>query len=159
VQIHTGFPIFEFMQHVQFFFNEVKPVIQNRSELKGFISSLFKGEKKQLLQLNVIFCSDDFLLEMNKEHLAHNYYTDIITFYYSGKNEPIHAELYISIDRVRENAKNLNTSFKSEIHRVIFHGCMHLCGYGDKSSQQIKKMREREDYYLRLYFGKQNYTS
>ena len=140
---------------VRFFFNNTRITINQRTRLKSAIRVLFKTEKKHLSSLNIIFCSDEFLLKINKDFLAHNYFTDIVTFYYSGKNQPIEAELYISVDRVRANASSLKSSIKSEVHRVIFHGCLHLCGYGDKSSQQIKRMREREDFYLRLYFGKQ----
>lgn len=142
------------MQKVRFFFNEVKVSLNHRTELKGTIERLFKKEKKALKSLNVIFCTDEHLLNINNEFLSHNYYTDIVTFYYSTPKEAVEAELYISVDRIAANAKALNVSTKNELHRVIFHGCLHLCGYGDKSSQQIMKMREREDYYLRLYFGK-----
>jgi probable rRNA maturation factor len=142
------------MQKVHFFFNDVKMSLQNRTALKQFIQSLFKKEGRKLQSLNVIFCSDEYLLNINKGFLAHNYYTDIVTFYYSQPSMPIEAELYISIDRVFDNAQLIRESKKTELHRVIFHGCLHLCGYGDKSSQQIKKMREREGYYLRLYLHK-----
>ena len=143
------------MPKVRFFFNEVKVSLTNRTALKTSIERLFKKEGKRLQFLNVVFCTDDYLLNINKWFLAHNYYTDIVTFYYSAPKEAVEAELYISVDRIADNAKALNVSIKNELHRVIFHGCLHLCGYGDKSSQQIKKMREREGYYLRLYFGKQ----
>jgi probable rRNA maturation factor len=141
------------MQKVRFFFNEVKVALQHRTALKTAIERLFKKEGKSLQSLNVVFCTDEYLLSINKGFLSHNYYTDIVTFYYSTPKEAVEAELYISVDRIDDNAKALNVSTKNELHRVIFHGCLHLCGYGDKSSQQIKKMREREDYYLRLYFG------
>jgi len=153
--IHSGFPNFENMQKVRFFFNESGVSLHQRQALKTAIARLFQMEKIKLNSLNIIFCSDEFLLKINRDFLSHNYYTDIVTFYYSKKGQPIEAELYISADRVKANAKSQDVSIKSELHRVIFHGCLHLCGYGDKSSQQIKKMREREDYYLRLYFGKQ----
>lgn len=143
------------MPKVRFFFNEVKVSLTNRTALKTSIERLFKKEGRRLQFLNVVFCTDDYLLNINKGFLAHNYYTDIVTFYYSAPKEAVEAELYISVDRIADNAKALNVSIKNELHRVIFHGCLHLCGYGDKSSQQIKKMREREGYYLRLYFGKQ----
>lgn len=142
------------MQGVQFFFNEVQVQLQNRRGLKLFLCSIFHKEGMVLNHLNVIFCSDKFLLQINRDFLSHDYYTDIITFPLSKRSEPLHSELYISVDRVRANAKDLGVSLKKELHRVVFHGCLHLCGYSDKSSQQIKKMREREDYYLRLYFGK-----
>jgi probable rRNA maturation factor len=154
MQIHSGFPTFENMQRIQLFFNDVKAPLQNRKELKLFLASIFIRESKNLEELNIVFCTDKFLLKMNQAFLSHDYFTDIITFPLSKKNEPVKAELYISLDRVRANAKSHDIYLKQELHRVIFHGCLHLCGYGDKSSQQIKKMREREDYYLRLYFSK-----
>jgi rRNA maturation RNase YbeY len=139
---------------VNFFYQEIQFSFSNRTELKKYLAGLFKSEKKQLQSLNIIFVSDKALLEINRNFLQHDYYTDIITFPISPKGKPIQAELYISIDRVRDNAVREGVSFKEELHRVIFHGCLHLAGYGDKSSQQIKKMREREDNYLRLYFNK-----
>lgn len=140
---------------VNFFYQEIQFSFSNRNLLKLFLNKLFKKEGYVLEELNVIFCTDDALLEMNRNFLQHDYYTDIITFPISSGKSPIIAELYISIDRVKDNAKAGGVSFKEELHRVIFHGCLHLAGYGDKSSQQIKKMREREDHYLRLY-SKQN---
>ena len=139
---------------IRFFFNDVQIALRDRTVLKLFLASLFRKEKRSIDYLNIIFCTDERLLQINKDFLNHNYYTDIITFHYASENEPVQAELYISGDRVRENAADLGITINAELHRVIFHGCLHLCGYGDKTSQQIKKMREREDYYLRLYFGK-----
>ncbi|MBX9782753.1 MAG: rRNA maturation RNase YbeY [Chitinophagaceae bacterium] len=141
-------------QQVQFFFKNVHLNLSRRKEIKEQLAGLFKKEGVKIKQISIVFCSDKFLLEINRDFLAHHYYTDIITFHYNQKNEPVIGELYISADRVKENARNLGTTFKEEIHRVIFHGCLHLCGYNDKSSQQIKKMREREDFYLRSYFSK-----
>lgn len=137
---------------VQFFYQEVRFLFLKRNPLKLFIETLFLAEKKRLQHLNIVFCTDEALLAINKEFLNHDYYTDIITFPLFSKGQPVEAELYISIDRVRENAKKQEIKFSTELHRVIFHGCLHLIGYNDKSSQQIKKMREREDHYLRLYF-------
>lgn len=136
---------------VNFFYQDVSFSFSNRSAVKSFLKKLFANEGHKLNELNIIFCTDEALLEINRTFLQHDYYTDIITFPLSTGSEPIQAELYISSDRVRDNAKQGNVSFKEELHRVIFHGCLHLAGYGDKSSQQIKKMREREDHYLRLY--------
>ena len=137
---------------IHFFYQDVKFVFKQRLYLKDFLIKLFKSEKTALGSLNIIFCSDDELLQINRQFLQHNYYTDIITFPLSVNGEPIDAELYISIDRVRDNAKQNKRSFNNELHRVIFHGCLHLAGYNDKSSQEIKKIREREDHFLRLYF-------
>lgn len=136
---------------IRFFYQNVRVILQNREELKTFLIKLFKWERTAFASLNVIFCSDDGLLEMNRQYLQHDYYTDIITFPLSQKGAPVEAELYISVDRVKENAKQNKTSFKNELLRVIFHGCLHLTGYNDKSSQQIRKIREREEHYLRLY--------
>jgi rRNA maturation RNase YbeY len=140
--------------NVNFFYQEVQFSFTNRVELKVFINKLFKSEKCRLSNLNIIFCTDEALLQINRDFLQHDYYTDIITFPINQAKASIEAELYISIDRVKDNAKAATVSFKEELHRVIFHGCLHLAGYNDKSSQQIKKMREREDHYLRLYLKK-----
>ena len=126
--------------------------LRERSQLKSFLPSIFKKEKKHLAELRYIFCSDDYLLDINKQYLNHDYYTDIITFDLSEPDQPINAEIYISVDRVRDNARSFGNSFKKELHRVIFHGALHLCGYRDKTQQEEKLMRKMEDQYLALYF-------
>lgn len=128
--------------------------LRDRARLKSFLPSLFKKEKRQLAELQYIFCSDDYLLDINKQYLKHNYYTDIITFDLSERGQPINAEIYISVDRVRDNARSFGNTLKNELHRVIFHGALHLCGYKDKSRQDESLMRKMEDQYLRLYFLK-----
>lgn len=135
-------------------FHQTIPVtLKKRKQLKYFIHDLFYKEGKRLDSLNIIFCSDNYLLGMNKQHLKHNFYTDIITFDLSeSSNSPIKAELYISIDRVRDNSKTLKTSFSNELHRVIFHGALHLCGYSDKKLAEINIIRKKEDTYLINYF-------
>lgn len=132
---------------VCFFYQGVKPGLSNRTSLKRFIESVFRKEGKQLESLNYIFCTDKALLEINRQYLAHNFYTDIITFDLSDTNR-IRGEIYVSTDRVRENAKQLGLPIKEELLRVIFHGALHLCGYSDKKPADIKIMREKEDYYL-----------
>jgi len=97
--------------------------------------------------ISVIFCSDDYLLSVNKEYLNHDYYTDIITFDYSVDTE-ISGDLFISIDRVKENSTEFNVPFLNELHRVLVHGVLHLCGYGDKSPVEETLMRSKEDFYL-----------
>ncbi len=126
--------------------------LRDRSRLKSFLPSIFKKEKKRLAELQYIFCSDDYLLSINKQYLDHDYYTDIITFDLSEPGQPINAEIYISVDRVRDNARSFGTSFKKELHRVIFHGTLHLCGYRDKTERQERLMRKMEDQNLALYF-------
>jgi probable rRNA maturation factor len=125
--------------------------LASRGRLKAFIASILRKEKRTLESLDIIFCNDQFLLELNREFLKHDYYTDILSFRLSSAGRPLIAEIYISIDRVRDNAKNLNSSFKSELYRVIFHGILHLCGYKDKSPTDILKMRTMEDKWLKRY--------
>ena len=126
--------------------------LRDRTRLKKFLVSLFKKEGKILGELQYIFCTDDYLLEINRQYLNHDYFTDIITFDLSEKNQPVNAEIYISVDRVRENARDYNSSLKQELHRVIFHGALHLCGFKDKSPRDEKIMRQMEDKYLGLWF-------
>ena len=131
----------------------VTVTLKNKKPLKTFIKELFIKEGKCLQLMNVIFCSDQYLLNINKQHLKHNFYTDIVTFDLSESNSSsIIAELYISIDRVRDNAKTLKTDFSTELHRVIFHGVLHLCGYKDKKTVDINIMRQKEDETLNQYF-------
>lgn len=134
-------------------FNFLKSIdLRDRTRLKQFLLSLFKKEGRKLGELQYIFCSDEYLLGINRQYLGHNYYTDIITFNLSERGHPINAEIYISVDRVRENAREFGASVRNELHRVIFHGALHLCGYSDKTKQEVKKMREMEEKYLRLWF-------
>lgn len=141
-------------QRIRFFYQGGAFAFRRRNALKQFLEQLLRREGRKLQEVRIIFCTDAQLLEINRSHLNHDYYTDIITFPFSESTEPVEAELYISIDRIRDNAVTAGLSFREELHRVIFHGVLHLCGYNDKSSQEIKQMREREDYYLRLYFDK-----
>jgi len=138
--------------NVHFHFLKGGNSLSNRSNLKSFIASLFKKEKKRLEDIHYVFCSDDYLLEINRQHLQHDYYTDIITFGLSDAGQPIKAEVYISIDRVKDNARQFKIPIKEELHRVIFHGALHLCGYKDKRVKDQALMREMEDKYLGLYF-------
>ena len=138
------------MSIISFNYADVKPIsLPSKTALKTFIESLFKKEKKKLKQLSYIFCSDEYLLQINKDFLQHDYYTDIITFDLSDSNETV-GEVYISVDTVRDNAKEHRVPVKDELHRVIFHGALHLCGYGDKKKSEITIMRGKEDYYLQL---------
>lgn len=113
-----------------------------------WLKKVCKSHDKQLGGVTLVFCSDDYLLEMNKEHLDHDYYTDIITFDYTEENI-VSGDLFISKDRVEDNAKSFNVGFNEELNRVVVHGVLHLCGFGDKSKEEEKKMRELEDVALR----------
>ena len=134
------------------FYFEQKVTLKNRKQLKLFIASVFKGEGKALSSLNYIFCNDEALLKINKQYLGHDYYTDIISFDLSEtKADPTIGEIYISVDRVKENAKDLSVPLSQELHRVIFHGALHLCGDKDKTAKQQKLMRTKEGLYLTKY--------
>ncbi len=135
---------------IYFHFPNKKFSFSQRRELKEFISRLFKQEKTRLGGLYYIFCSDKYLLDINREFLKHDYYTDIITFDLSV-SDSVSGEIYISIDRVRENARNMGLSFALELHRVMFHGALHLCGYNDKTKKDKARMSSREDFYLALF--------
>ena len=102
--------------------------------------------------INYIFCSDEYLLSINQEYLQHDTYTDIITFDLSNNKTEIVSDIYISIDRVKENAQKFNSNIEHELHRVLFHGILHLCGLKDKSKQDAALMRSKEEYYLNTYF-------
>ena len=129
---------------IQFFTHEIKFTLKNKTKLKAWIEAAFKQQKKNLTGITYVFCSDEYLLEINQGFLQHDFYTDIITFDYSSKTE-IESEIYISIDRVKENAKELNTTFENELHRVMIHGVLHLCGMKDKTKTQKADMRLAED--------------
>jgi len=135
-----------------YFFFQAPVTLRDRTRLKIFIETIFQGEKKILSSLNYIFCTDRQLLEINKRYLKHDFYTDIITFDLSPPKQPIEGEVYISIDRVKDNALIMGEKINKELHRVIFHGALHLCGYGDKSKNETLQMREKENKYLDKYF-------
>ena len=119
----------------------------NEESISNWIDISIKKLKFEAGDISVIFCSDDYLKQININYLNHDYYTDIITFDYSDKNI-ISGDLFISIDRVRENADINNENFNREICRVIIHGILHLCGYNDKTSKEKEKMRKLEDVFL-----------
>ena len=123
-----------------------------RDPAKSFINQLLKKEGRTPDTLRYIFCSDAYLLDINRRYLKHNTYTDIITFDLSEPGQAINAEIYISVDRVRENASQFKTTLRNELHRVMFHGALHLCGYRDKTLKEKELMRKMEDKYLRMYF-------
>jgi len=128
------------------FFNESKiPLELEKEHLANWVKSVVHKHNKNILYINYILLDDDGLLKINQEHLHHNYYTDIITFDLSDTEEIIEAEIYISLDRVKENSSTLQIAFESEFRRVAIHGILHLLGYGDKTEEEKIKMREAED--------------
>lgn len=133
---------------------QVRVSIRHKDMLTYIAESIFLKEGKSVDSLSLVFCSDMYLLKINQDYLQHDTYTDIISFNYATKNEPVNGELYISMDRVKENAGFFNTSIEAERARVIFHGVLHFCGYKDKTTEQKKIMRSKEDEYLTTYFNK-----
>ena len=124
-------------------------VLKGKRNLKRWIENTIKKEKCFTGNMSFSFCSDEYLLQINREHLNHDYYTDIITFdFCEGKT--ISGDIYISIDRVKDNAKTENKTISNELFRVIIHGVLHLCGYKDKKPADARLMRQKEDYYLSL---------
>lgn len=132
---------------------ETPAILKQRRQLKTFIADIINAEGKQAENLSFVFCSDQYILDINKSFLQHDYYTDIISFTLSDARVPIIGELYVSIETVKSNSILFNSSINQELHRVIFHGVLHLCGYGDKTKSQKKIMRQKEDAYLSLYFN------
>lgn len=118
--------------------------------IKQNVINMFESEDIQLKSLEYIFCSDEYLLKINKQFLKHDFYTDVVTFDLSESDGGTVGEVYISIERVMENAAGLDVPWQNELLRVIFHGALHLCGYGDKTKSEILKIRDQEDHYIRL---------
>jgi rRNA maturation RNase YbeY len=125
--------------------------LPNRVALKSFIEKQLGKEGLKVECLQYVFCSDKYLLDINKTFLKHNYYTDIISFDLSEHKGTLIADVYISIDRVKENAKTLKVPYKQELLRVLFHGALHFCGYKDKKPAEAKKMRSMEDKWIKSY--------
>lgn len=119
-----------------------------------WIKGVIIHEEFILSEINVIFCSDSYLLTLNEKHLAHNYYTDILTFDYRTNPKEIYGDLFISQERITENASSFNVSINNELLRIVVHGLLHLFGYLDKSKKDKKLMRSMEDFYLSLYSKK-----
>ncbi|MDR2425051.1 MAG: rRNA maturation RNase YbeY [Prevotellaceae bacterium] len=118
-----------------------------KRQMKEKIANLIAEEGRTAGSLTFIFCSDEYLLNMNIEYLNHHWLTDVITFDYS-RNTTVAGDIFISIDRVGDNATTFSAEFDTELNRVIFHGLLHLCGYSDKTSAEKELMREKENYYL-----------
>ena len=153
-QLLTNFgATFRNMNKVFFKYADRTLLYTNKTKLKKAIENLFIIEKKTLKHLVYVFCSDEYLLSINQSFLNHNTYTDIITFDLNETSQETIAEIYISIDRVKENAKTYETTFANEIERVIFHGALHLCGYKDKSKQDVLLMRSKENQYLTIFLS------
>jgi rRNA maturation RNase YbeY len=135
---------------IQFFQENISFKLKNATKIKQWIKSVVEKENQKLLELNFIFCDDEYLHKINVEYLQHDTYTDIITFDNSEHIGKIEGDIFISIERVKENADNLKITFEQELHRVMIHGVLHLLGYKDKTKAEKQTMRAKEDEALRL---------
>jgi probable rRNA maturation factor len=133
------------------FFKEYEGFEFDEDKIKTILDKLFSDYTVSSYQLNIIFMDDESLLKINMDYLNHNDYTDIITFDLSDREELKSGELYISVERVKENSEQLSVPFSEELNRVMIHGCLHLCGLNDKSEVEKKEMRLQEEHYLKLY--------
>ena len=130
--------------NINFFSEEIEFTIESTKPLVLWLNAISKEANKKIANINYIFCDDEYLLNVNREHLNHDYYTDIITFDLSDTND-IESDIFISIDRVNENSAKQKVSFTQELHRVIAHGLLHLIGFNDKTDDDKEIMSEKED--------------
>ena len=137
------------MSEINIYFEQIAPFDLPKEFLKGKITEMIKEEKKERGEICIIFCSDEYLIEINRKYLNHDYYTDIVTFNYVERNV-ISGDLFISTERVKENALKYGVDFMSELYRVIFHGILHLCGYDDSTDKEKEIIRNKENYYLNI---------
>ena len=128
--------------------------LQDESLYSNWISRVILSENKKEGDINYVFCDDEYILQINQQYLNHDYYTDIISFDYTVGNE-LHGDIFISVDRVRENALDYNTSFEEELKRVIIHGVLHYCGYKDKTEKDEQLMRSKEDVKIQMFHVEQ----
>jgi rRNA maturation RNase YbeY len=133
---------------LSFFFEDIEFLKLSTGNLQKLVRALIQNEEKKFGDISVIFCSDEYLLKINEQYLGHNYYTDIVTFDYV-ENSVISGDLFVSVDRVAENAEKYGNPFIEELHRVVIHGVLHLVGYKDKTIEEQSLMREKENFYLK----------
>lgn len=137
------------LKDISFFTEDIAFVLKQKANVREWINSTVKTEGfKRISELNFIFCSDAYLLDINKQYLNHDTYTDIVTFDSSEEEDIIAGDIFISIDRVRENADKFNVLERDELHRVIIHGVLHLCGFYDKKKEEKDLMTAKENEYL-----------
>ena len=134
---------------IQFFFENTDEITLPPNT-ENWLKDLIISEDKKPGEINYIFCDDDHLLQVNKDFLNHDYYTDVITFDYV-KGKTISADIFVSLPRILDNSSTLSNTFNSELLRVLAHGVLHLCGYKDKTDEEITEMRQKEDYYLSIF--------
>ncbi|MGN0188388.1 MAG: rRNA maturation RNase YbeY [Candidatus Cryptobacteroides sp.] len=134
---------------ISYFFEDTDFVFKGKALNNRWLRTVAESEIRRLGNISLIFCSDNYILDINQRFLGHDYFTDIITFDYC-EGSRISGDLFISIDSVRENSIEYGTPFNEELNRVIVHGILHLIGYDDHTEEDIRQMRSKEDYYLSL---------
>jgi len=136
------------MPAIQFFEEDISFKLKNKTGVRQWVTDTLAAEDFKLKELNYIFCSDAYLLQINQQYLDHDTYTDIVTFDNSEVDGIIVGDIFISVERIRENAQKFEQTEIDELHRVIIHGALHLAGYTDKTADDKKKMTQKEDFYL-----------
>lgn len=134
---------------INYFFENIE-AIKISSKISPWLENLIRSENKKIGEITYIFSDDEYILKVNQDYLKHDFYTDIITFDYV-KGKIISGDIFVSLQRISENAKLLENNFEIEFLRVLAHGILHLCGYGDKTLEEISLMRKKEDYYINLF--------
>jgi rRNA maturation RNase YbeY len=134
---------------IQFFYENLPESVN--TDYTKWLEDLILSEEKKLGEINYIFCDDEYLLKVNQDYLQHDYYTDIITFDYV-KGKTISGEIFVSLQRISDNASTLSKNYEEELRRVLAHGILHLCGYKDKTKEEELLMRSKEDFYLAKYY-------
>lgn len=133
---------------IQFFYENLPETVN--TDYTKWLEDIILSEEKKPGEINYIFCDDEYLLKVNQDYLQHDYYTDIITFDYV-KGKTISGEIFVSLQRISDNASTLSKNYEEELRRVLAHGILHLCGYKDKTEEEEKEMRRKEDVYLAKY--------
>jgi rRNA maturation RNase YbeY len=136
---------------INFHTEEIDFKVLNPIKTKRWLKSVIESEGFELLEINYIFCNDKYLHKINVEYLEHDTLTDIITFDNSEEDQLIEGDIFVSIERLTDNTQDFNTTFEQEFKRVIVHGVLHLCGYFDKTDEDEKQLRDKEDYYIGLW--------
>ena len=134
---------------IRYFCEDIRFTYKNKLANNRWLKMVAGSEIRKIGDINVIFCSDNYILDVNMKYLQHDYFTDIITFDYCEGNV-LSGDLFISVDSVRENSIEFGTDFEEELHRVIVHGVLHLIGYDDHTDEDKKVMRQKENYYLQM---------
>ncbi len=140
------------MESIHFFYEDTTFLLEQASITHDWVESIISNHEQQVAAINFIFCSDEYLLDINRSYLDHDYYTDIITFdNRESESDDLESDIFISVDRVKDNAQSMGITFDRELHRVLIHGILHLLGWNDKTDEQKEAMREKEEACLSLH--------